>query len=82
MPGVRVKDVNDLKFVREGLSHVVEVLKGRGEDGLVERLERMLKIVDGIIEYAERSHARELEKRRLRYRLRKVKKRFKIVDWR
>ena len=66
MPGVRVKDVNDLKFVREGLSHVVEVLKGRGELDVVERLEHMLDTISKVLEYAERSYSREKAKNRVR----------------
>ena len=66
MPRVRVKDVNDLKFVREGLSHVVEVLKGRGEFDVVERLERMLDAISKVLEYAERSYSREKAKNRVR----------------
>jgi len=66
VPRVRVKDVNDLKFVREGLSHVVEVLKGRGEFDVVERLERMLDAISKVLEYAERSYSREKAKNRVR----------------
>jgi hypothetical protein len=64
MVKIRAKDMRDLMLVRDGLNHSIQVLKSRGETELVGRLEYMLKIVDSIIEYAERSHAKEKAKRR------------------
>jgi len=66
MPRIRARDLQGLIMVRDGLRRAVEVLKGRGELDVVERLERMLDTISKVLEYAERSYSREKAKNRVR----------------
>jgi hypothetical protein len=66
MPRIRARDLQGLIMVRDGLRHAVEVLKGRGELDVVERLERMLDTISKVLEYAERSYSREKARNRVR----------------